>query len=63
MSLSKTDIITQNIIRYSADAQTSATEIDLLLDELISDIDFTHKSIPQLIAFLENYAGHIEKLH
>lgn len=45
MSLSKTEIIIQNIIDCSADAQRSSAEIDLLIDELISDIELTHKSI------------------
>ena len=45
MSLSKTEIIIQNIIDCSADAQRSSAEIDLLIDELISDIALTHKSI------------------
>lgn len=45
MSLLETDIIIQNIIDCSVDAERSSAEIDLLLDDLICDVMPTHKSI------------------
>lgn len=48
MILSKTDVIIQNIIDCSADAQRYSAEIDLLLDDLIFDVELTHKSMSDI---------------
>lgn len=48
MSLSRDDIIIQNIIDCSADAKISSAEIDLLLLDLVFDPDLEHRSISDI---------------
>lgn len=48
MSLSRDDIIIQNIIECSADAKISSAEIDLLLLDLVFDPDLEHRSISDI---------------
>jgi len=45
MSLTKTEIIVKNIIECSADAKRTSAEVNLFLDELVFDVDFSHKSL------------------
>ncbi len=48
MSSPRDDIIIQNIIECSADAQRSSAEIDLLLLDFIFDTDLEHRSISDI---------------
>lgn len=48
MNASRNEILIQNIIKCSAEAELSSAEIDLFLSDLILENDFAHKSLSEI---------------